>query len=51
MKCITRVKKSGFGDISTKGTIKAAKTELAKAHFSIVWYAFEEAPSVELKKI
>ena len=27
-----------------------AKTELAKAHFSIVWYAFEEAPSIELKK-
>ena len=27
-----------------------AKIELAKAHFSIVWYAFEEAPSIELKK-
>ena len=27
-----------------------AKTELAKAHFSIVWYAFEEAPSIELEK-
>ena len=29
---------------------QAAKEELAKAHFSIVWYAFEEAPSVELEK-
>ena len=29
---------------------QAAKEELAKAHFSIVWYAFEEAPSVELVK-
>ena len=31
-------------------TQQAAKEELAKAHFSIVWYAFEEAPSVELEK-
>lgn len=29
---------------------QAAKEELSKAHFSIVWYAFEEAPSVELEK-
>lgn len=29
---------------------QAAKEELAKAHFSIVWYAFEEAPSIELEK-
>ena len=29
---------------------QAAKEELAKAHFRIVWYAFEEAPSVELEK-
>ena len=29
---------------------QAAKEELAKAHFSIVWYAFEGAPSVELEK-
>ena len=29
---------------------QAAKEELARAHFSIVWYAFEEAPSVELEK-
>lgn len=29
---------------------QAAKEELAKAHFSIVWYAFVEAPSVELEK-
>ena len=29
---------------------QAAKEEVAKAHFSIVWYAFEEAPSVELEK-
>lgn len=29
---------------------QAAKEELAKAHFSIVWYAFEQAPSVELEK-
>ena len=29
---------------------QAAKEELAKAHFSIVWYAFEEDPSVELEK-
>ena len=29
---------------------QAAKEELAKAHFSIVWYAFEEAPSVELEQ-
>ena len=29
---------------------QAAKEELAKAHFSIIWYAFEEAPSVELEK-
>ena len=29
---------------------QAAKEELAKAHFSIVWYAFEETPSVELEK-
>lgn len=29
---------------------QAAKEELAKAYFSIVWYAFEEAPSVELEK-
>ena len=29
---------------------QAAKEELARAHFSIVWYAFVEAPSVELEK-
>ena len=29
---------------------QAAKEELARAHFSIVWYAFEEAPSIELEK-
>ena len=29
---------------------QAAKEELAKAHFSIVWYAFDEAPSIELEK-
>ena len=29
---------------------QAPKEELAKAHFSIVWYAFEEAPSIELEK-
>lgn len=29
---------------------QAAKEELAKAHFSIVWYAFKEAPSIELEK-
>ena len=29
---------------------QAAKEELARAHFSIVWYAFDEAPSIELEK-
>lgn len=29
---------------------QTAKEELAKAHFSIVWYGFEQAPSLELEK-
>ncbi len=42
-KCITHVKKSGYwwhGPLAQQ----AAKEELAKAHFSIVWYAFELKP-------